>query len=180
MNPVILYAAMSLDGYLADENGGVAWLQGDGSDPDHPGTYEVFLKDVDAIVMGYRTFAQIVNELSKDVWPYPGKDCHVLTHRTGLVDPRVSFAGDPKGLIQRLKDEAKGAIWICGGASVVWECLKERWIDELRIAVVPILLGGGIPLFQKGFESQTWTLVDTTTYNGFVELHYKKADRDVV
>lgn len=177
MNPFILYAAMSLDGYLADENGGVAWLQGDGSDPEHQGTYPSFLAEVDTIVMGYKTYAQIVNELSKDVWPYPGKDCHVLTHRRGRLDPRVSFSNDLSGLVGRLKGEPKRSVWICGGATVVWECLKERWIDELRIAVVPVLLGGGIPLFQKGFPLQTWSLVGSTAYNGIVELHYRRKTR---
>jgi len=177
MNPFILYAAMSLDGYLADENGDVAWLQGDGSEPDHLGTYPSFLDSVDTIVMGHTTYTQIVNELSKDVWPYPGKDCHVLTHRLGLSDPRVSFSNDLDELVGRLKGEPKRSVWICGGASVVWECLKERWIDELRIAIIPVLLGGGIPLFQKGFPRQTWSFVGSNVFNGIVELHYLRSVR---
>lgn len=44
MRDTVLYISMSLDGYLADENGGVDWLVGDGSDPQNPGSYEDFLK----------------------------------------------------------------------------------------------------------------------------------------
>ena len=81
MRNVILYIAMSLDGYLADANGGVAWLDGDGSDSLHPGSYEAFSETVDTVLMGYRTYRQIVTELSPETWPYCGKTTYVWTHR---------------------------------------------------------------------------------------------------
>ena len=53
MKKVILYIAMSLDGYIANANGGVAWLQGDGSDPDAEGTYPNFISTIDTVILGY-------------------------------------------------------------------------------------------------------------------------------
>lgn len=52
MGKVVLYLAMSVDGYIADDQGGVDWLSGDGSQPDAPGSYPSFYETVDAIVMG--------------------------------------------------------------------------------------------------------------------------------
>ena len=68
MGKIVLYLAVSLDGYLADEQGGVRWLTGDGSEPDAPGSYPAFLDTVDAIVMGWTTYHQLITELSPDIW----------------------------------------------------------------------------------------------------------------
>lgn len=63
MGQIVLYLAISVDGYLADEHGGVGWLGGDGSEPDAPGSYLAFLNTVDAIVMGWTTYHQLITEL---------------------------------------------------------------------------------------------------------------------
>lgn len=81
MGKIILYLAMSVDGYIADEQGGVGWLGGDGSEPDAPGSYPAFYETVDTMVMGWTTYRQIVTELSPDSWPYEGRPCYVVTHR---------------------------------------------------------------------------------------------------
>ena len=56
---IVLYLAMSVDGYIADEQGGVSWLEGDGSKPDTSGSYPAFYETVEAIVMGWTTYHQI-------------------------------------------------------------------------------------------------------------------------
>ena len=66
---IVLYLAMSVDGYIADEQGGVSWLEGDGSKPDTSGSYPAFYETVEAIVMGWTTYHQIVTALSPDIWP---------------------------------------------------------------------------------------------------------------
>ena len=69
---IVLYLAMSVDGYIADEQGGVSWLEGDGSKPDTSGSYPAFYETVEAIVMGWTTYHQIVTALSPDIWPLRG------------------------------------------------------------------------------------------------------------
>ena len=91
MGQVVLYLAISVDGYLADEQGGVDWLSGDGSEPDAPGSYPAFLDTVDAIVMGWTTYHQLVTELSPDSWPYEGRPCYVVTHRQEEDQEHISF-----------------------------------------------------------------------------------------
>lgn len=66
MRKIILYVAASVDGFIADKNGGVSWLQGDDSDLQAEGTYNRFIESVDTIILGYSTYHQIVTELSPD------------------------------------------------------------------------------------------------------------------
>ena len=75
MRRTVLYMAVSLDGFIADENGGIDWLNKyDGGE-----MYEEFLRTVDTVVMGRRTYNQIINELSPDKWVYEGLKSYVAT-----------------------------------------------------------------------------------------------------
>ena len=66
MRKVILYIAMSLDGYIADKNGGVDWLSGQGAEGAEEGTYSEFIKGIDTVVMGWNTYVQVNTELSPE------------------------------------------------------------------------------------------------------------------
>lgn len=76
---VILYIAQSLDGYIAKENGDVNWLVGEGKEEGIDNGYEEFLSGIDTVIMGRKTYEQIVNELSPEVWPYEGKKSYIFT-----------------------------------------------------------------------------------------------------
>ncbi len=173
MGKVVLYIAMSLDGYIADKDGGVAWLEGDGSDQANTGTYDEFIKTVETVILGYTTYHQVVTELSKDVWFYENQMTYVLTHKVVEDKPNIKFTSEPLvDLLTRLKQTQTGDIWICGGASIVNQALNHRMIDQYRIAIMPTVLGDGIPLFDSK-ETTLLKLVETHTYNGMVELVYE-------
>lgn len=175
MGNIVLYLAMSVDGYIADEQGGVDWLGGDGSQPDAPGSYPAFYETVDAIVMGWATYHQIVTRLSPDSWPYAGRPCHVVTHRQEAEREGICFwNGELTALTNKLKAECAGNVWICGGASVVGQLLKEGRIDQLWLSVIPVVLGKGIRLFPKLPHALPLKLVKTQQYNGIVDLVYEK------
>ncbi len=101
---VILYIAVSLDGYIADEAGGVDWLEGQDKTYQGDYGYSRFEKQVDTVIMGYRTYWQVVTELSPDAWAYPGKETYVLTHREMEDKPGIRFTGEPlETLLSNLK-----------------------------------------------------------------------------
>lgn len=64
---------MSLDGYIADINGGVTWLEGDGSGTASMDSFFSFYETIDTVVLGWKTYHQIMTELSPEEWPYKGK-----------------------------------------------------------------------------------------------------------
>lgn len=177
---VVLYIAMSLDGYIADIDGQVEWLEGDGSDRDNNGTYQNFIEGVKTVILGHSTYYQVANELSVGEWPYEDKMSYVLTHRKLENQSNIVFTDEPiVDLVHHLKGQGgDGDIWLCGGASIVNQALEQQLIDEFRITVIPTILGEGIPLFNQTHKTLL-SLVETHTYNGMVELVYKKR-REVI
>lgn len=175
MRNVVLFIAMSLDGYIADREGGVQWLGGDGSDPDNAGSYPRFYETVDAIVLGYNTYHQVATELFPDKWFYAGKQSYVLTHRTEPSTDDIIFTDEPTcALVTRLKAQEGKDIWICGGASIIHPLIDRGLIDRYHITVIPTLLGGGVRLFSEHKHSALLRLVSTEHYNGMVDLIYEK------
>lgn len=175
MRKTILYIGMSLDGYIADDQGGVGWMRGDGSDPGNPGSYPEFLASVDTIVMGYHTYRQIIDELSPDRWVYPGKRCYVLTHRPlNDIGSTTFVQGDVGRLLDELRRQDGSNIWICGGADIVHQLLSQDQIDMFCISVIPVILGTGVPLFAPGRRRQLLRLLSTRCYNGITDLWYEK------
>ena len=179
MRRTVLYISMSLDGCLARPDGDVSWLAGQDPDDPDPGTYPAFLSTVDTVVMGWTTYHQVVTQLSPGSWPYRGLDCYVLTHRP--LPPQTekiqAFSGPAHQLVEQLKREPAGRdIWICGGAELVHQLLREDKIDRFHIAVLPILLGSGIRLFGSDGRKIPLTLTGTQVYNGITELIYRKRE----
>lgn len=79
MREVVLFIAMSLDGYIAESDGGVEWLSGQDADAEDQDSYSEFAQNIDTVVMGWNTYHQIVTELSSDEWVY-GDSPPVTTH----------------------------------------------------------------------------------------------------
>ncbi|MGD9474274.1 MAG: dihydrofolate reductase family protein [Eubacteriaceae bacterium] len=175
MREVVLYIAMSLDGYIAERNGNISWLGGDGSEPDDQGSYPEFIETVDTIILGYTTYHQLVTELVPEEWVYPDKKTYVLTHRKCQNSPEIIFTDESiSQLITRLKAQEGKNIWICGGSAVINQLLSKDIIDRFCVTVIPILLGDGIRLFTKQQEQRPLKLVSTRSYNGMTDLVYER------
>ena len=109
-NKLILYIAMSLDGYIADKNGGVDFLY-EPPAPEPDLGYEEFYASIQAIIFGGTTYRQVKNELSPDQWPYPGMPCYVYTRRQEPDDPNVCFTQLPPGqLLEAVWKEHPGSV----------------------------------------------------------------------
>jgi dihydrofolate reductase len=172
MMGIILYIAMSLDGFIARKNGSIDWLSPYEKGQEDYGYLE-FLKKIGTIIMGNTTYEQV---LSSGEFPYKDKDCFVFTrNRKKITDEHVTFVNkSAKDLIDQLNLEDNENVWLVGGASIVDEFLKFDLIDEFIITVIPILLGEGIPLFKGKSNEKGLKLIDLKSFDpGLVQLHYK-------
>ncbi len=174
MRDVVLFIAMSLDGFIASPDGTIDWLGGEKDGVDNAVSYERFIAGVSDVLMGYTTYRQLTTELMPDSWPYAAQRTHVFTHRAVEAGPEgVSFTSEPiETLIARLKQESGGEIWVCGGASVVNQAIRAGLIDRFHINVLPTIRGGGIRLFDALEKPVPLKLLSTEHYNGIVDLVY--------
>lgn len=164
---VIFSAAMSLDGFIADEHDGYDWIKGDGDhtlDTLEKWDYPVFLSQIDTVLMGRRCYELGQHKDFKD-------QKVIVASRQDLKDPRVSFTHDAFETLRLLKNEAGKDIFVFGGASLVQSLLKARIIDELIIGIVPVILGKGIRLFDESLGVQL-KLKKQTIDEGIVVLFY--------
>jgi dihydrofolate reductase len=169
---VIAYVAVSLDGYLADDDGAVDFLERFGTDEYE---YHEFFGSIDALVMGSATYEQILGF----GWPYGDMPGLVLTTRN-LDTPEsaeISFSDEPTGTaIRQYADAYDGRVWVVGGGKVITEGLLQGAIDVLEIFVMPVVLGSGVPLFSAPYNSPL-DLVDTAAFsNGVVKLVYSTTE----
>ena len=101
----------------------------------------------------------------------------MVTHRQQANQEGICFwNGELTALMDKLKAEYTGNIWICGGASVAGQLLKENRIHRLWLSVIPVVLGKGIQLFPDELpQALPLKLVKTQHYNGIVDLIYEPA-----
>lgn len=174
MRKISLFIAMSLDGYIADSKGGVDWLTGQ-SDDDSIDTYNDFAKNIDTVLMGWNTYHQIVTELSPDKWVYDDFTTYIVTHNKETSSDKIKFIDEsPAELVKKLRKENGKDVWICGGANIVQQLIKEDLIDCYYITVVPTILGSGIRLFENAAHEIKLRLLKTQTYNGMTDLVYTR------
>ncbi|MDX9880821.1 MAG: dihydrofolate reductase family protein [Prolixibacteraceae bacterium] len=168
---VILFIAMSLDGYIAKPDDDISFLSMVGQEGEDYG-YASFVKNVDTVIWGRRTYEKV---LSFGVeFPHAGRNVFVMTSKP-LQDygPVRFYSGSVKELIERLKRQDGKNIYVDGGSVLVNEMLRYQLIDEFYISVIPILLGDGIPLFRKGIPEQKLKLAGSQHFEkGLVQMHY--------
>lgn len=176
MRKVILYIGVSLDGYIADSKGSVNWIEGQDEHQPLEDTFTPFFGKVDTVIMGRKTYDQIVTVLAPDRWPYLGATSYVITHNSGKDErDNIRFQNtDVCSLVKELKQEEGNDIWICGGAEIAGELMQADMIDCYHLAIVPTILGGGVRLFGRDMSKIDLQLAETKTYNGIVELIYKR------
>jgi dihydrofolate reductase len=168
----------SLDGVIAKKDNSISWFETSskyekgvsGQDP------EEFLKTIDCYVMGSRTYEHAL-ELSKSYgWAYGDKPTIVVTSRD-LPAERQNiefYSGDLHKLLnERLKPNYKN-VWLVGGAILAGEFIRLKLTDEIRVSVLPVILGEGTLFFDRIGQEQTLHLKDVTAYkNGMIELWYE-------
>jgi dihydrofolate reductase len=169
-----VYIATSLDGFIADSDGGLDWLNETPNPETSDYGFAEFMRSIDAIVMGRRTFEAV---LTFGSWPYE-KPVFVLSRR-GVKVPRELenkvevINADPKTVTGQLKEKGFHNLYIDGG-NTIQSFLEIGLIDEMIITRVPILLGGGVPLFGKLSQRLHFSHKKTEVLNNLlVKSHYR-------
>ena len=168
----------SLDGIIAKKDNSVSWFEASSNYEKGVSGQDAseFLKKIDCYVMGSRTYEHAL-ELSKSYgWAYGDKPTIVVTSRNMPVERQniEFYSGDLNKLVnERLKPNYKN-IWVVGGAILVKDFIRLKLADEIRVSVLPIILGDGILFFDHIGSEQALHLRDVTAYkNGMVELWYE-------
>jgi dihydrofolate reductase len=170
---VILYIAMSLDGYIATKNDGLEFLSiVEEAGEDY--SYNDFVNTVDTVIIGRKTYDKVLSMGYN--YPHANKELFVITRKQRQAEGKVSFYSDDlKTLITELKQKDGKNIYIDGGAMVVNELLNFGLIDEFYISIIPVLLGDGISLFKTDRPELRLKLISSKSYNkGLVQLHYTR------
>ena len=168
-----VFIGTSLDGFIARANGALDFLPPGGGEPHG---YDEFMATVDALVIGRKTFETV---LTFDAWPYGEKPVVVLSTRPlapappGAVAERMS--GAPADIVSELAARGIRHIYVDGGITIQ-RFLQAGLIQRLIITRVPVLIGGGVPLFGALPRDIVLRHVRTRQYaSGLVQSEYAVA-----
>ena len=176
MKKIILYIAASLDQRIAEPDGGLEWLTGFPNPEKTDYGYNDLLASVDTVIMGGRTYREILN--MDVIWPYPNQHTYVVSHHEWTAKENVSFiTADIVETVSTLREQPGKDIWLVGGGELIAMLLAAGLVDEMRITYIPVILGKGIPLFPEQAAASKWELTGNKTYNSDVLMvEYRKKD----
>ena len=172
-----VFCATSLDGFIAGKNHTLDWLdEANATVPKGEDCgYQAFMDSIDTLVMGRKTFEKV---LTFGSWPYDNKSVIVLSsHPLDIpkdIASTVSHSSEtPTELYTRMKKAGCKRLYIDGGITIQ-RFLAAGLINDLTITLIPIILGGGIPLFGDLENNVQLKHTKTKTFNfGFVQLTYE-------
>jgi dihydrofolate reductase len=174
MRNVILNVAVSLDGFIEGAKGEYDWCF---TDQDYG--MKDFLESIDAVFYGRKSYEMILSADPSGANPFGDLETYVFSETLKTPYPGTHLISD--NLVQRVKElkESVGKnIWLFGGASLLHTFFENDLVDELSLAVHPILLGEGKPLFQKSGGRTSLNLVHSTPYlSGLVINRYTVGKR---
>jgi len=161
--------AMSLDGYIAREDGGYDWI------PHEPGfDWAAFMGRFDTVLMGRKTYEVA---LGQGGGPQIGSRTYVFSRTLRQSDhPKVTIVGDDATeTVAALRKERGKDIWLMGGGLLFRHLLEAGQVDMVEVGLVPVLLGGGIPLLPPGGSSVALRLTATEQpgESGILRLTYE-------
>ncbi len=175
MGKLILFIATSLDGYIARPDGGIDWLENMYNPDQIDHGYESFIGTVETLIMGRTTYDKIRGMGIE--WPYTGKRTYVLSSNDKFSPstPETYLCSEsPASLTARLKSECNGNIWLVGGGITCSSFFTGQLVDEIILTIIPVILGEGIPLFDRKLPFSSWKLIRSETFSsGAVSLHYR-------
>lgn len=175
---VVYSVAISMDGFIADKDGGVDWLNASMVKGEGYGLME-FMNSIDGMLMGSRTYEVALQMgggmgASKPSWVFSSRD---LPGGKGVtVTPAA-----PREVVGSLANHGIRRAWLMGGGNLASSFLADGLIDEVSVAVMPVILGSGVPVFSQLPALAKMKLLDVKTYKGgALGLRYEPVRRSSV
>lgn len=167
MRKIILNIAVSLDGFIEGPNGEFDWCF---SDQDYGMTD--FLNRIDAIFFGRKSYELMVK---LDQNSFPDKVRFVFSRKLKKVEGDFKLINRlTKKTVEKIKGQHKKDIWLFGGSGLITSFFQMKLVDEVQLAVHPLVLGGGKPLFVNINQRIYFKLINTKTFSsGLVQLFYE-------
>jgi dihydrofolate reductase len=168
MSSLVLNVAITLDGFISGPDGEYDWCL---TDQDYGMTE--FLASVDTTVMGWKTY-EVMARMADTGLP-PLRHLVFSRHDRGTLKAGYELIREePAAFIARLKRGSTKDIWLFGGADFTQTCLEAGLVDEMLLAIHPILLGSGRRLFPHQDRRTAFDLVDSrSASSGLVQVRYR-------
>jgi dihydrofolate reductase len=161
--------AMSLDGFIAGPNGEADWII---TDP------EIDFKEIyswfDTMLIGRRTFE--VMKGAGGSGSMPGMQVYVCSRTLRQEDyPAVTIVAEPEAVVTELRSKPGKDVWLFGGGSLFGSLAELRLVDTVEVAVIPVLLGEGVPLLPAPANRVKLKLIRHKLYakTGIMSLQYE-------
>ena len=187
MRRLSVFESVSVDGFFADSNGEMSFAKSSVEDAE----FDAFVAQ-NASGEGVLLFGRVTYEMMASFWPTPAASqampavAHVMNARSKIVFSNTLreaswtnttlMSGDAVSNVRKLKEERGPDLVVLGSGSIVSQLTQARLIDELQLAIVPVVLGSGRPLFPDVTESLRFKLTKTRSFrNGNVFVTYEGA-----
>jgi dihydrofolate reductase len=166
MRKIVAGFAASLDGYIEGPNGEYDWIL-----VDKEVDFAEQAKRYDTYLYGRRTYEAVIGMGSK---PSPGVSQYVFSNTLTTVAKYFTLVkGDVRETVLQIKQQEGKDIALFGGAGLLASLLNLQLVDEISIAIIPVLLGKGKPMVEVLSEKVWLQLLHTKTYsNGTVQVSY--------
>ncbi len=177
MKKIILYIATSLDGHIAEPDGGLDWLTVYPITKEMNYGYNELLASVDTVIMGGKTYRELLN--MDVIWPYPEQMTYVVSRHDWGEKENIKFVTENIiETISELRTKEGKDIWLVGGGELVSMLLAADMVDEMQICYIPVILGKGIPLFPEQSKESKWKIMGSKVYeSGILKVDYQKQNK---
>lgn len=174
MRKIIYQVASSLDGFLSGPNGEIDWITDD-PDMDLSGMFQRF----DTLLIGRHTFDTMVRQGQTTL--ADARSVVISSTLRPELHPDVTVLADLPAVVSALRSEAGKDIWLFGGGQLFRSLLDLGEVDAVELALIPVLLGDGIPLLPPPYTAAALTLTSHRVYpkSGIVTLNFDVKRRTI-